>query len=457
MDEYAAVFQSKVFAAGRLHGQWSPEMVDWLVPRGFQGHFLGVSHQTGHVASMYWPGFALLLTPFTRLGVSWLANPVFGGLAVLLVHRLAIRLTGNVDAAGLAALLTIASPAVTINAVSFYSMTAHLVFNIGFVLLLLRPTVWRAVAAGLVGSFALVLHNPVPHILVAGPWLLWLCTRRDRWTVVPGIVVGYAPLCFLLGFGWSQFLAELVVGAAPAVETVGSHGWLSTAKDRLTAVNVFRMPSLDILEDRLMAVAKIWLWAVPGLMLVSLIGARRSSADIRSRLLTWSTVATLIGFLFVPVDQGHGWGFRYFHAVWFSLPILAVLAIWPTCSETVSRSRSQSPVAANKLAGVIAASAVLSLTLMTAMRVLQVESFVAVHLAQLPAVTEAMPEVVLVHVQNGYYAGDLVQNDPFLRTRPLMLISHGDEDDAALLAERFPGLQVLTRSPTATAWGYRDR
>jgi hypothetical protein len=455
MDEYAAVFQSKVFAAGSVHGQWPPEMVDWLVPRGFQGHFLGVSHQTGQVASIYWPGFALLLTPFTRFGLAWLANPLLGALAVLLVHRLAIRLTGNVDAAGLAALLTIASPAVTINAVSFYSMTAHLVFSVAFVLLLLRPTAWNAVAAGLVGSLALVLHNPVPHILVAAPWLLWLCTRRDRWTVLPGIAIGYAPLCILLGFGWSQFLAELLVVAAPVVEAEVSHRWLSTALDRLTAVNLFRLPGLDTLEDRLMAVSKIWLWAVPGLVILTVIGAQRSSTDIRSRLLTWSAVATLLGYLFVPFDQGHGWGFRYFHAAWFTLPILAVLAIWPTCAETSERTRS--PVTDGKLVGVIAACALLSLTLMTAMRVLQVESFIAVHLAQLPAVSEGLPEVVLVHVENGYYTGDLVQNDPFLRTRPLILISHGAEEDAALLAERFADLEIIARSPTGTVWGYRNR
>ena len=77
--------------------------------------------------------------------------------AVFLIHRLALRLTGNSDAAGLAALLTIASPAVTINAISLYSMTAHLVCNTAFVLLLLQPTFWRAVLAGLIGSLALVL------------------------------------------------------------------------------------------------------------------------------------------------------------------------------------------------------------------------------------------------------------------------------------------------------------
>lgn len=140
MDEYAAVFQSQAFAAGHLHGQLPPGMIDGLVPPGFQGHFFGVSRETGRVASMYWPGFALVLSPFTWIGVTWLANPLLGGVVVLLVHRLAWRLTNSTDAAGLAALLTVASPAVTVNAISLYSMTAHLVCSLAFVLLLLRPT-----------------------------------------------------------------------------------------------------------------------------------------------------------------------------------------------------------------------------------------------------------------------------------------------------------------------------
>ena len=42
MDEYADWFQSRVFAAGSLAGQWPPELVDWLLPKIFQGSFLKV-------------------------------------------------------------------------------------------------------------------------------------------------------------------------------------------------------------------------------------------------------------------------------------------------------------------------------------------------------------------------------------------------------------------------------
>ena len=312
MDEYAAVFQSRVFAAGQLHGQLPPVLVDLLVPPGFQGHFLGVSHETGRVASMYWPGFALLMTPFAWLGLGWLTNPVLGGLAVFLVHRVTLQLTESIDAAGFAALLTIASPAVSVNAISFYSMTGHLVCNLAFVLLLLRPTVLRSVAAGFVGSVALVLHNPVPHMLVALPWLLWLSGQKNAFRLLAGAALGYAPLCILAGLGWWHVLAELTVVGASTAPQVNGGDWMTVWTARLGAIDVFRVPALNTLEDRLMALAKMWIWAVPGMLVVSLLGLRRSGHDVRVRLLAWSAVATLVGFLFVPVDQGHGWGFDTF-------------------------------------------------------------------------------------------------------------------------------------------------
>jgi len=43
MDEYAAVFQAKIFAAGRLTAQLPPSIVDWLIPPGFNGRFCRVA------------------------------------------------------------------------------------------------------------------------------------------------------------------------------------------------------------------------------------------------------------------------------------------------------------------------------------------------------------------------------------------------------------------------------
>ena len=58
MDEYAAVFQSKLFASGNLAAQVPPNLVDWLVVRGFNGSFLIASDadRPSHCQAAYWPG-----------------------------------------------------------------------------------------------------------------------------------------------------------------------------------------------------------------------------------------------------------------------------------------------------------------------------------------------------------------------------------------------------------------
>jgi hypothetical protein len=89
MDEYAAYFQSQVFAAGHLTGQFPLPQKDWLIPPGFQNFFLTISATTGQVASSYWPAYALILAPFTALGIPWACNPVLSALTVLIIHRLA--------------------------------------------------------------------------------------------------------------------------------------------------------------------------------------------------------------------------------------------------------------------------------------------------------------------------------------------------------------------------------
>src|ERR1700733_8749744 len=100
MDEYAAYFQSRAFAAGRLGGRFPVPPLNWLIPPGFQDYFLNVSGVTGRVAEAYWPGFALLLAPFMWASVPWLCNPVLSALTLLVIYRLALELFVDCRAAG---------------------------------------------------------------------------------------------------------------------------------------------------------------------------------------------------------------------------------------------------------------------------------------------------------------------------------------------------------------------
>ncbi|MFL6602972.1 MAG: hypothetical protein ACJ8R9_16810 [Steroidobacteraceae bacterium] len=443
MDEYTQYFQSQVFASGHLAGLFPAPLLNWLIPEGFQNYFLFVSKQTGAVASGYWPAFALLLAPFTFLGIAWAANPLISAATLIVIHRLARHMFDDREAAGLAVLLTIASPVFFANAISFYSMPAHLLANSLFALLLVRPTPRRCFAAGLVGSVALTLHNPVPHILFAMPWLLWLGTRPERFRLLGSTAAGYAPLCLVLGFGWFWFISELRqtnLGAAAAAGAQLEH------VQRLG--NAFAFPDTTIFIARLIGAAKIWLWAVPGLIVIASSGAWVRRDDVFCRLMLYSALCTFIGFMFVPVDQGHGWGFRYFHTAWVALPLLAAGALARTSSDT------QSPriFASDDARAFVVACALLTLVFGVGFRAWQMYDFIGTNLAQMPAYKGTEQRVIIVDPNFSFYGADLVQNDPWLRGAVIRMITRGSAEDEAMMREHFPNLHRVYADKFGTVW-----
>lgn len=445
MDESAPLMQSRIFAAGALVGRVPPDLVDWLIYPPFQQFFIHVDRDTGEIASAYWPGFALILMPFTYLGLPWLCNPLLASLSTLAVRRLSLELSGDPMVAGIAMLLTVASAAITVNAISFYSMTAHLLCNAGFVLLLLNPSPVRAFLAGLVGGLALTLHNPVPHILFAAPWLLWMLLSKDRRRLIPAIAAGYAPFIVVVGFGWHYLLQVLDGDVVPKSTTRG----FDPVREALQSFNkVFVWPTREVLEARTIGVSKLWLWAAPALLLLTAIGAWRRRRDLRYMLLLGSFVLTFVGYLFVPVDQGHGWGFRYVHSAWFALAVIASAAVVGHESEV--RVDATVPAALGRYA---CGAAMCGLLVMTPLYALQVHRLIGSHLNQLPTAPIGEVRVVLINPSLGYYAQDLVQNDPFLRDREIRMITHGRQKDSAMLAKHFPDLVMLSSDYRGSVWG----
>jgi hypothetical protein len=107
------------------------------------------------------------------------------------------------------------------------------------------------------------------------------------------------------------------------------------------------------------------------------------------------------------------------------------------------------------LSGYLAGCAILSLVLLTTFQALQVRSFIARHLDQLPAVAGGEVRVVIVNPRSGYYAWDLVQNDPFLRNPVILLLSRGAPADRALMVKVFPKYELLAADRRASLWGVK--
>jgi hypothetical protein len=443
MDEYAVFFQSKVFAAGHLSGQFPAQLLDWVLPHGFRTLFFNVSDQSGRVVTAYWPSFAIVLAPFTALGIPWACNPLISALTVLAIHRLTFRLLGSVEAAGLAVLLTISSPVFFADGISYYSMQAHLLANTVYAILLIQPTARRAFLAGIVGSIALTLHNPVPHLLFAIPWVIWMLRSPGNSRLLGWLILGYLPLCLLLGAGWFVFAAKLM-HEGPVAATTQAAG--PTLLERITWP--FSLPSSKIAFARISAAAKVWLWAVPGLVVLAALGAWKRREDSRYRTLVASAFVTFAGYLFVWSDQGHGWGFRFFHSAWLVLPVLAASAV----SRRESMPDHDQGLEGSELRAFIVTAALLTLTVGGGLRAVQMREFVLDQLRQVPAYAGTERRVIFIDPTFAFYGTDLVQNDPWLRGDVIRMLSRGKANNEAMMRAYFPGMHPVYSDMYGSVW-----
>lgn len=441
MDEYAPRFQSEVFASGHLAAKYPPNLLDWLIPPITQNYFFFVSHSTGQAISAYLPGFALLLTPFTYLGIPWAANPAIGAITLVALHRLAFMSTGDLRTAGWAMLFSLASPVFVVNAISYYSMSAHLLLNVLFTLALLKRTHGWALVAGLVGGLALVLHNPFPHALYALPWLAWLLYRRE-FRQLGWLLLGYLIVALPLGAGWIVFesqvrdAAQIAAAHNSNIAEAAWHSWLALVDKVLTP------PNMAVIVFRLIGLLKIWLWSMPGLVLLAWAGYRSTKGEAVPRLLLASALLTFFGYFIVPFDQGHGWGYRYFHSAWGTLPVLAAFAMR---DDQTKRGR----VALIKTVGAIA---IASLLFGNALRFYQVDTFIERHLAQIPAQPSANRTITFIQLKGGYYRRDLVQNGPLLSNRDLMMVDMGHDRNSAVADGFSHSAELIAKGEWGERW-----
>lgn len=444
-DEHLILMQSKAFAAGRLSAQFPAELVSWLVPWVYTDRWLYASLSSGAVVPAYWPGYALVLAPFSLVGVPWVCNPLLASGAMLMMGRLAARLSGMPQAAGWAMLFAVASPAFTGMALSYFSMTAHLFFNLAFTCLLLERTPRRLLLAGIVGSLALTLSNPVPHLLFALPWVVWIGLREGRRGLLT-LAAGYVPLALVGGLGWWLFVRDIqghmwfapYPGDEDPLHRLGNFLFFW----QVQLHRVFIEPGAATLAKRVAEQVKLWLWTVPGLPALAVAGCVLAWNKAPLRLLALSFMCTVLGFLAVWFDQGYGWGVRYLHPALAALPILGAAAIVLMRNEA----------ARGTLCRYAAAAALLSLLLATPLRWAQIHSFMEDQLSRRPPFEKGVRQLVFVTLNYDYYTQDFVQNDPFLRAPVIFMLSRGRANDETLLRRYFPGARLVREAEYGHVW-----
>lgn len=438
-DEQSAVMQARTLAAGHLTPHVNPALVELVVPHWLQDDFIALSRHTGFYGPTYWPGYALLMAPFALAHIEWMYNPVLTGLSLIGIFLLARRLTRSEEAAWWAVALTACSSQIALQGATYFSMPAHLAFNILFCLLFARNTRKSAFAAGLVGGFALVLHNPVPHFSFALPWIVWMAfARRSH---LPALLAGYALVFLPLGLGWSAHLQifDPPIYASGSAQATGVSASSPGAQVLSRIASVVRPPDEILLLARGAGLCKFAVWAAPGAVGLAMLGWLQARRERRSAvasepkpndehrfdasylwLLGVSLVFNFLLYFGVRFDQGHGWGFRYLHQSWLAIPILGGFYL------------SRASYRWKQMAAIWCA---LGLLLVIPIRALQMRALWDVLEQVRPPAPPATPSITFVR-ERREIAAVWIQNDPFLRN-PHWMLRSGSPAQNATLARRF--------------------
>ncbi len=241
--------------------------------------------------------------------------------------------------------------------------------------------------------------------------------------------ISYLPWIGIVGFGWNHILQNLASGPVPTQPA-------------------FHLSGAQIFRERAIGVAKVWLWAAPPIFLLAPVGFWRYRENTFFCLLLISTALTFVGYVFVPLNQGPGWGFRYFHAAWFALPLFAAGALVLPSASAITASSSAPALARWAQGGAIG-----GLLIITPYFAWQVHSFIGKQLARVPTAKKGTAQVIFINPSLGYYSEDLIQNDPLLRETPIRMLTHGRKEGAEVIARHFPDLVLLAQDYRGSVWG----
>jgi hypothetical protein len=442
VDEFMALFDSRIIAAGRLLAPVAPEWRD-LVP-ALQPIFRLPVPDDAYWVSSYLPMNAGLRAGFLWLGWPALAGVVFAAVSLLALYAIARSLwPTRADAAIVSVALLAGSSQFLVTAMTPYAMAAHLALNLVWLWLFLRGTWPSHIMAVGVAFVACGLHQVAFHPLFAAPFLVSLVLAR-RWLLAFYYGGAYGAIVLFWILYWSLLLG---LGSTP-VDQSGDVG-LAYFIQRVADMVDLRTSNLILMSANLL---RFLAWQAPLMLPLALVGAfawRGRNAVVLH--LALGIALTLAAVLVLMPFQGHGWGYRYLHGLLGSFALLAAQS-WIWLSDRLAHMRKQ-------LAFALLASIALSVLVLLPWRLAQVYAFVRPYAAATSAIGSAKQDVVIVDASNVWYGVDLVRNDPFLSASPKVLdlaslreqqlaevcarhrVAIFDEEDAAMLGLRLaPGM-----------------
>jgi hypothetical protein len=399
MDEYMTTFQAEIFAAGRLAGQVPTEWLDF--GRALHHSFAKFDAASGQVYSGYRPGMAALYAAFDLARMGPYTSAVLSAGSVVLVASVARQIWPRSETAPLAAALLLAtSQQVLVTGLTAYAMPGHLFFNLLWVRLFLIDRPWAHALAPLAGVAAAALHQIHVHAFFAAPFLLTLLRPLRS-----GLLVFYGTT-YVLGhaliIGWDQIAVSSQNEAINA--SVGSIG-------RVTAL--FLLPGIFELSTVSALFARLIAWQNVALIPLIVIAVRRAEWPKPLRLLAASVAFSIVPYVFLMPDQGHGWGYRYLHGLIGNLALIAT-AGWLVVERMPELDR-------RRILRPLLAAGALSVIILLPLRAVQVERMVAPFARAYEHIRAIDADVVVVDSPAVYYGQDFVRNGPLLDNRPVLM------------------------------------
>jgi hypothetical protein len=415
MDEFTSDFQARILAHGELRAtlptEWQPYL-DAMAPVFTAYRDLG-----GGWLSQYLPGYALLKTPFVLTGLEVLLNPLLAALSVVLLAAIARRLwPGEGLRPWMALLFFVTSSEVLMTSGTGYSMPAHLALNLLWLWLYQRGDARSWGLALAVGVLALGLHNPMPHALFVAPFLLRI-VRDRRWRRAAAAVVAYGAGS-VLWIAWLRMANPFARADGPGL------------------FSMFAMPNAIAFWLQTVNLSLLFTWHAPlfgALAVAGVMQARRLGPVLTDVALG---VAMTLGFyLFFPLTQGHGWGYRYAYQVLGGLALLAAAGT-PSLVAAAGARRAQA---------LLVASFATAVLVQVPLRFWQGERFIRPYAAAYRHLASRPARVVLVYGDSIWYGRDLIRNDPYLRGPVVLAARMLSAEGRAKIEAAYPGRVVEVR------------
>ena len=434
MDEYMAGFGARILMSGHRS---APVPDEWWPHVRVMAPIFSTVYTDHTWGSAYLPVYAAIRAMFLAVRMEAITNAVLAGVSVILVALVARRLWPTRPVRTWVAVGALAlSAQFLVTSMTAYAMPAHLCLNLLWLWLYLRDDRVSNAIVPWVGVAALGLHNPFPHAVFVVPFLLRTLLRRRV------ALVAYWGGVYAAGsLMWLRFLQTSMAGAA-VVTPDGPDGGAVAAS---TFLGAFHLPNRFQGLTHVMNLALVLDWQTPiaalGLI-VAICAWRRLSPALRDIAL--SLALTFLLYIFFPINQGHGWGYRYIYGALGNLALLAAVGV-DELGEILGRERMRL---------LVAASIVVTVTIQLPRRFVDAERFTRPFAAGAAWVAAQDAELMIVPTRGVWYGNDLVRNDPLFRKRPLVAAMEGiTRAEFQKLASTYPGRVRVVRPEELTAAG----